>query len=332
MSLFSPPDFWSEEGRLARLLGPLGGLYGAVSARRAARPPVFRAPVPVICVGNATLGGSGKTPVALDLAARLLARGRRPAFLSRGHGARHGPRPLRVDPARHRAEEAGDEPLLLARRAPTFIDPDRVRGAKAAIAAGADVLVMDDGLQNPRLAKTASLLVIDGPAGFGNARPFPAGPLREPLAALWPRVSAVALIGPPRPGLLALLPPALPCFRAHLVAGPSMAALRGVRVFAAAGIGRPAKFRESLVDAGAEVAGFLDFPDHHRFRPKDETRILAAARLARARPVTTEKDWVRLSPAARAAIAAAGVELAWEDEAALEAWLTGVLREGPDGG
>lgn len=327
----SPPAFWEREGGPARLLGPLGALCGALVQRRAAARPLFCAPVPVLCIGNATLGGSGKTPLALDLAARLRARGRRPAFLTRGHGGRAKARPLLVDPARHGAAEAGDEPLLLACLAPTFVDPDRVRGARAALAAGADVLIMDDGLQNPRLAKTASLLVIDGPAGFGNARPFPAGPLREPLAGLWARVSAIVLIGPPAPALPPLLPDHLPRFQARLVPGPSMAALAGLRVFAAAGIGRPAKFRASLAEAGAEIAGFIDFPDHHPYRAEDVERILAAARLARARPVTTAKDWVRLPAAARPHIAAADITLAWEDEAALEAWLGRALEGGGDG-
>jgi tetraacyldisaccharide 4'-kinase len=322
----SPPAFWEKEGRLARLLTPLGALYGGLAARRAHRPPRFRPPIPVLCIGNATLGGSGKTPLALDLAARLIARGRHPAFLSRGYGGRAARYPLRVDPARHEARDVGDEPLLLARSAPTFVDPDRVRGARAALAAGADVLVMDDGLQNPSLAKTASLLVIDGPAGFGNARPFPAGPLREPLSTLWPRLQGIVLLGPPLPGLSSLLPPTLPCFRAHLVPGPAMAALAGRRVFAVAGIGRPAKFRESLLAAGAEIAGFLDFPDHHPFSPADEVKIFTAARLARAEPVTTAKDWVRLSPSARARITAADIALRWEDEGAIEAWLESALH------
>ena len=180
-----PPAWWDRGGAIPRLLAPAATLVAAAGARRMSRVG-WRAPVPVLCCGNATVGGAGKTTVALDLAARLRARAVAVHVLTRGYGGR-ARGPLRVDPARHDAALVGDEPLLLAAVAPTWVCADRAAGARAAVTDGAGALLMDDGLQNPTLSKTASLLVIDGAAGFGNGRVLPAGPLREPVAAAAPR-------------------------------------------------------------------------------------------------------------------------------------------------
>lgn len=279
--------------------------------------------MPVICCGGATAGGAGKTPLALDLGARLLTRGRRPAFVTRGHGGRLA-RAFPVDPARHTAAEVGDEALLLARIAPTYVSADRAAGARAAVAAAADILVMDDGLQNPGLSGKIGLLVVDGAGGFGNGRVIPAGPLREPVPCAAGRCRATVLIGEDRSGALGRLPAGLPVFRAALRPADGGVALAGARVLAFAGIGRPEKFFASLAEAGAHVAARRVFPDHHVFTAAeldDLERVAAAERLVL---VTTEKDAVRLPAPFRARAAVLRVELCWHDEREIDAFLAAV--------
>lgn len=301
------------------LLAPASFVVGRVTAARVARTG-WAAPVPVICCGNATVGGAGKTTLALDVAARLVARGRAVHLLTRGYGGsvRGG---HRVDPARDDAASVGDEALLLAAVAPVWVGEDRAETAHAAVAAGADVLVMDDGLQNPGLAKTLSMLVIDGASGFGNGRVMPAGPLREPPERAAARAGAAVLIGEDACGALALLPAGLPILRAALRPDPDVAALLGQRVVAFAGIGRPEKFFAMLEGAGVEVVARLAFADHHVFTEAELAAVLRRAESEGARAVTTPKDHVRLSGAYRAEILAIGVGLAWADEPALEALL-----------
>jgi tetraacyldisaccharide 4'-kinase len=318
------PEFWRHDGLLPRLLAPAAAVYAAATARRLARPG-WRAPVPVICCGNATAGGAGKTTLALDLGARLAAN--RVAFLTRGHGGRaRGVH--RVDPARDDAATVGDEALLLARCAPTWVAADRAAGARAAVADGAGVLVMDDGLQNPGLAKGLSFLVVDGGAGFGNGRVIPSGPLREPVAAAAARCSAAVLIGEDRSGALAVLPPALPVLRAELEQQDT-AGLAGRRVLAFAGIGIPEKFFAGLRAAGLVLAGTEAFADHHPYASAEIERLLARAEAADAVPVTTPKDAVRLPAGLRARVRVVGVRLVWQDPAALDALLARVLESAP---
>jgi len=316
-----PPLFWEAghgDDLLARLLAPAAALVARAAARRAGRTG-WLAPVPVLCIGNASVGGAGKTTLALDLGARLLAMGRGVHFLSRGYG-RRGRGVRRVAPGDGVAA-VGDEPQLLAALAPTWVGADRAAAARAAIAAGADVLVMDDGLQNPGLAKTFSLLAIDGRRGFGNGRVLPAGPLREPVAAAATRVAAAVLIGDDESGAQNLLPPALPVLRCRLRPGPAARALAGRRVFAIAGIARPEKFHRTLIEAGAVLAGHADFPDHHCFTARELQRALAAAERLGALPVTTAKDATRLPPELRGVIREADVTLVWEQPGAIAALL-----------
>jgi tetraacyldisaccharide 4'-kinase len=312
------PEFWARDGVPARLLAPLSPLVAHITARRLARPG-FHAAVPVVCVGNVTVGGAGKTTVALDLGTRLIARGAAPHFLLRGYGGRvRGVQ--RVDPA-HTAAQVGDEALLLADIAPTWVGADRAAAARAAIAAGAGMLVMDDGLQNPDLHKDVSLLVIDGNTGFGNGRVLPAGPLREPVAAGARRCQAAVLIGEDRAGALAQLPPNLPVLRARLAPGPEAGGFAGRRVLAFAGIARPEKFFATLRETGADVVATRAFADHHAFAQRDLERLLAEARHLGAIAVTTAKDAVRVPPGFRGAVAVLSVALAWADDAAIEALL-----------
>ncbi|KMO31423.1 tetraacyldisaccharide 4'-kinase [Methylobacterium variabile] len=318
------PDFWwrADRAPAARLLAPIGLVYGALAARRMARPGAA-APCPVVCIGNFSLGGAGKTPTALAVAGLLRDLGRRPAFLSRGYGGRLSG-PVRVDPARHDAAAVGDEPLLLTRAAPTIVARDRVAGAQACREAGADVVVMDDGLQNPSLAKDLALAVFDGAVGLGNGRVVPAGPLRAPAAAQWPRIHAALVIGDGAPGARVLAEAearGLPALRGRLVPDPAAAtALRGRRLLAFAGIGRPDKFFSTLRDLGADLRDARAFPDHHAFTAAEAAALAAEAARRDLLLVTTEKDRVRLP--AEMPVGTLPVVLALEDPEAL----AGLLR------
>lgn len=320
----SGPAFWTRSGLLSLLLAPLQPITARRTAARLAQPG-WRAPVPVICCGNATVGGTGKTPLALDLAARLRAAAWTPAFLSRGHGgARQFAR--QVDPGRDTAAVVGDEPLLLAAVAPTWVGADRAASARAAIAAGADILILDDGLQNQSVEKTLSFLVIDGGAGFGNGRLLPAGPLREAVEDAAARCQAAVLIGEDSTAALTDLPPDLPVLRARFRPGEELRQVRGRKVMAFAGIGRPAKFFRMLEAHGVDLAAMRGFADHHRYRRGELAALRRRAASLRAMLVTTEKDYVRLPRAARVDILPITVGLEWEEPAALEALLETLPR------
>jgi tetraacyldisaccharide 4'-kinase len=317
------PNFWRRPaGTVAALLAPLAAGYGCIAAWRLRRPG-RRAGIPVICIGNLTHGGAGKTPTALAVGAWLKAQGARPFFLSRGYGgALAGP--VQVDPARHSAADVGDEPLLLVRVAATVVARDRVAGAAGARAAGASVIVMDDGFQNPSLAKDLSVLVVDAGRGIGNGRVFPAGPLRAPLDAQLARAGAVVVIGE-GDGALAVVAAArrrnTPIFSARLVPDASdVAALAGKPVLAFAGIGAPEKFFATLAAAGIAVHARRAFPDHHAYTQADAEMLLREAHAGGLVPVTTEKDMVRLAGRSATAQLAAdtrtlAVTLAVEDAA-----------------
>jgi len=314
------PEFWDRDGLLPRLLAPAALLYRFGGALKAAAVTPWRAPVPVVCIGNLTLGGAGKTPTALAVADRLLARGRRVHFLIRGYGGR-ARGPLLVDPDRHDAGDVGDEALLLARAAPTWVGGNRRRSAAAAAAAGAEILVMDDGFQNRSLVKDLSLVVIDLDGGLGNRRVFPAGPLREPVAEGLRRAEALVLIGSGETETATYSGGGLPVLRARLVARSSAQALRGRRVAAFAGIGRPKKFFETLDEIGAIVVVRRAFPDHYRYTAEDIMAICEEADAMNAEPVTTEKDYIRLDPNMRQMIRAAAISLVFDDPTRLDTLL-----------
>lgn len=313
------PAFWTHDGVLARALVPLGYFYALGGRMRRAAATAWQAPVPVVCVGNLTAGGTGKTPAAIAIARRLLILGRKPVLVSRGYRGRLAG-PVRVDPASHTASEVGDEPLLLAEAAPTIVAKDRLSGVRAAIDLGAEVIVLDDGFQDPRLTHDLALVVVDGGAGFGNGRVLPAGPLREPVAAGLARADAVILIGD---GTVATERPVL---RARLV--PTDAALRfqGHKVLAFAGIGRPQKFFDTLAEIGAEVVATRAFPDHHPYDEDDAARLIEDAAQRAAEPVTTRKDWVRLPVSAKPLVSVLDVDLVFADEDALARRLRSLRR------
>jgi tetraacyldisaccharide 4'-kinase len=255
----------------------------------------------------------------------LRAGGRAVHILTKGYGgSKRGP--LRVDPQRHTAAQVGDEALLLAAAAPAWIARDRRAGARAALSQGAELLLLDDGLQDPSLATRLALLVVDGGYGFGNGRVLPAGPLREPLARGLTRADAVVLVGRDSAGVTDALAGALPILRARFLPTRRAERLTRRRVFAFAGIGRPEKFFETLAESGCEIAGTHTFPDHHPYRPEEIMAVCEAASAARAVPVTTEKDAVRLPPEARPMVEVFPVTLEWQDPAAVEALLAGLLR------
>jgi tetraacyldisaccharide 4'-kinase len=302
-----PPFWWCEAGLAAGLLAPFAAAYGAVASARLAQRGA-RAAVPVVCIGNPTLGGAGKTPLALTLTRLLAQAGDKPALLSRGYGGRlEGP--LQVDPAQHRAADVGDEPLLLARVAPTFVSHDRVKGAQAAVAAGAGIIVMDDGFQNPSLQKNYSVLVVDGRRGIGNGRVIPAGPLRAPLTVQLARADALVVVGTTNTDAgvaAAARDRGVPVFHADLAPDAAVvAALAGTRALAFAGIGDPQKLFETLARAGIPVAATHSFPDHHRYTPAQARMLCEQAERAALTLVTTEKDLVRMQGDAELAALAA---------------------------
>jgi tetraacyldisaccharide 4'-kinase len=319
-----PPQFWRHRARSVwpRLLTPAAAVVAGVTARRVARPG-WRAPVPVICCGNVTVGGAGKTTLALDLGRRFQARGVAVHFLLRGYGG-DSRGPHRVSPGEG-ASRAGDEAVLLAAVAPSWIGGDRAASARAAIEEGADVLVLDDGLQNPTLAKDLSLLVVDGATGFGNGRVLPAGPLREPVTAAAARCQAVVLIGDDATSALAALPAQLPVLRARLQPTPDVAALAGRRVLAFAGLALPEKFFNGLAQAGVKVVTRRAFPDHHPYTEPELRALLKQAEMLSATPVTTPKDAVRLPAGLQRFVTVVGVNLLWNDPDTVERLLDRVL-------
>ena len=319
------PEFWDHKhGSMAApltrgLLTPFSWLMILAGRARQRRVTPVRAPVPVICLGNVTLGGTGKTPLALALVACLYEKMQNPFFLSRGYGGKlRGP--VMVDPARHSARDVGDEALLLAKAAPTIIAHDRVAGAQMAAAKGAGVIIMDDGFQNPHLAKDLSFLVMDA-HGLGNGRVFPAGPLREPVNDALARADAIIFMGDGK----IKLSTDVPVLRATLInpeappAGP---------LLAFAGIGRPQKFFAALRAHGAELVQEIAFADHHAFSATEITRLQSWAAAENAHLVTTDKDYVRLPETLRQNIFAWPVEARFSDEGALMALINPVLKRG----
>ncbi len=304
------PGFWYAGGAASLALAPLGALWAAGASLRGVFGAPRRAPLPVVCVGNIVVGGAGKTPVAMSLAHRLHGA----HFLSRGHGGSETG-PIQVDPQHHDHAQVGDEPLLLARIAPCWVSRDRVAGARAAARAGAACVIMDDGYQDPSLKKDVSFLVVDGHVGFGAGRCIPAGPLREPVARGLARAQAVVLLGEDRVGVTRQLG-SVRVLRAALEP-ETEADLRGHRVLAFAGIGRPAKFFQTLERLGATLVATKSFPDHHPYTPAEIGHLINAAESHAAALMTTTKDYVRVPAHQREQVTVLRVAVAWEDEAAL---------------
>lgn len=322
------PEFWSGKDTASRLaataLSPVGWIYGAVTAWKRTHAAPHRAKAKVVCIGNLTAGGSGKTPVTLAVLDILRERSISAAALIRGYGGRmRGP--LVVDMAVHTAPDVGDEALLLATRSRTIVAADRAAGAKLADERGVDVVVMDDGYQNFTLAKDIQIVVVDATAGFGNGYMLPAGPLRESVRDGLARADAVVLVGAGSPDLSSF---SGPVFRASLLpaGGEDLA---GRRVLAFAGIGRPEKFFDTLHALGARVVAAVPFPDHHIFRAEALADLRSKAQAENAMLITTEKDFVRLAAADRADIHALPVRAVFEAPHAFAEFLTSRLSSSP---
>ena len=275
---------------------------------------------PVICIGNVTIGGSGKTPVALDFAKRLKLMGMNPHFLTRGYGGRLlGPAKVELD--YHTSADVGDEALLLTRVAPTWIGTDRSATAIMALKAGANVLIMDDGFQNVSLVKDLSLLVFDGGVGKGNNHLLPAGPLREPLKNALGRADGLILFGEDKTSLLSSLPNSMPKFVATARPTLDKMELKGHRFLAFAGIGRPQKFFDTLEESGAILAETKVFADHHPYSASEIRSLNERAAILQATLITTEKDAVRLQPNEKIGINILTISIHWDDADAIEALL-----------
>jgi tetraacyldisaccharide 4'-kinase len=337
MKLTTPRWWYARAGRkfgaTRALLTPISWVWAGVTARRIARTAPVDPGVPVICVGNLTVGGTGKTPIVRELLTQLTARGVKAHGLSRGHGGTLDG-PAWVDPEHSTAAEVGDEPLMLARDFPVWIARDRVAGAQAAAEDGAEVVVMDDGHQNPALKKALSIVVVDGETRdgewpFGDGAVFPAGPMREPLAIGLARADAVVVLAPAdlpgvdpelmtlftgKPVLIARLEPAGPP-----PPGPQVGF---------AGVGKPWKVERALIAAGCELVDFIPLPDHATYGAPTLRLLEQTADRLGTGLITTEKDWVKLSPDWRDRVTVWPVRARFEDEAALDRLLATVTEAG----
>ncbi len=318
------PDFW-KQGRGSALLSPLGWIYGMATGLRRAIASPLKVPVPVLCIGNLTAGGAGKTPVAASIGQHLARAGLDVHFLTRGYGG-SASGPLRVDPQCHNYTEVGDEALLLAEARPTWLSRDRAAGAMAAVADGAEVIIMDDGFQNPGLTKDISLIVVDGGYGFGNGRLIPAGPLREPLSGGLDRADGAVLIGTDETDAAAAMS-GLAVLRASLIPADDAAHLKGKKVLAFAGIGRPEKFFATLGGMGANIVTTRSFADHHPYTVKDMENLRRDADRLGATLATTAKDAVRLPEGSDHGIEVLGVSIKWQDRDALDRILEPLIKK-----
>ena len=305
------PKYWQNQNLFSALLEPFGLLYGLATSLRLKIHKPYKAPIPVICIGNISAGGVGKTPVSMAVAEILKKNGKNPFFISRGYGGKLSG--VLVDAKKHTAEEVGDEPLILSSIAPCVVCRDRAEAARIAVQNGADVLVMDDGFQNPSLKKDVSLLVFNGQIGILNGKILPAGPLRESLKQGLKRADAAVFIGEDKTDLLKKLK--LLVLKASIK--EEKPKHKNTSVVAFAGIGYPSKFYDSLEKCGLHVANAYDFPDHH-FYKKDELKTIIKKAQKKGLPIyTTQKDFVKIMPSMQSNFNVLKIKAEFEDNALL---------------
>ncbi len=324
------PDFWyNQKTTLSSVfLRPFSWIYGLIGAIRRDRTKPWRSPIPIICVGNLVAGGQGKTPTAIAIGKTLNGKNKSIHFMSRGYGASHKG-PLLVDLRTHTANDVGDEPLLLSETSPTWICKDRKAGIELAYKMGAEIIVMDDGFQNPSIVKDLSIIVIDGEVGFGNGHLIPAGPLREGVTVGLSRADATVIIGDDKLGLQEMLVEKPLNFRgdtikiltARLKPDGIPPIVQNKKVFAFAGIGRPAKFFNTVLDMGYNLVGTESFPDHHVYSKSEILNLNNKAKYRNAKLITTSKDYIRLPASLQKDIAVIPVTLDWSDTNALDSLL-----------
>lgn len=315
------PDYWQSNTLISKILAPVSFIYGFLTQLRLKLHKSPKAEVPVICVGNITAGGTGKTPVSLAIAKMLINDMYHPFFVTRGYGGKI--KNVMVNNKKHSAQEVGDEPLLLSAQAPTVVNPNRYEGAKLAIKEGADLIIMDDGFQNPSLKKDLSFLVFDGNYGIGNGKIIPSGPLRETFENGTKRADALIIMGEDKHHLAKRTK--LPTFYAHLETAQTALELRNVIAFA--GIGHPQKFYNTLKEQGFKVIKTFDFPDHHVYNKKELENILAEAQKLNAEVYTTSKDFVKIPHSIQNEIKVLEVAVVWDKPEKLLAFIKSSLNK-----
>lgn len=310
------PKHWQTDNLLAKALFPLGCLYAFATFLRIKYIKPKKVKVPVICIGNLTAGGSGKTPVASSIASILKRVNKNPFFVTRGYKGKLFD--VIVDKKIHTAVDVGDEPLILADAAPVVVNYNRYEGAKKACDNGADIIIMDDGFQNPKLFKNKSLLVIDGSVGMGNLMPIPAGPMREFLHQGLKRADAIVLLGDDKTNILSKIQN-IPVFKGHVK--PLLPKAQKKQAIAFAGIGRPEKFYQSLKNCGINLVKTFDFEDHHFYTPDELNNILTEAKNIDADIFTTSKDMVKIPLNMQKHFKVLEITISWQDEPSLKHFL-----------
>lgn len=301
------PSFWAHKNFISTLLSLLGNFYAAATAFRVKFGHCSKVGRPVICIGNLTAGGTGKTPVAISIAKMLQEKGKNPFFISRGYGGKLTD--LLVDKQKHTAQEVGDEPLLLSNQAPVIINSNRYLAAQKALKSGAEIIIMDDGFQNPSLHKDLSFLVFDGGFGYGNGLAIPAGPLRENLQKGLQRAQAIIIIGQDQHNLCNEFS-TFPLFQGKIKA--ILPEISNKNIIAFAGIGRPEKFYTSLRELGLNLEKTFDFPDHHQYQSSELQKIINLAQKQGCLIFTTSKDFVKIPQPMQKYFHVLEIEIAWE--------------------
>lgn len=305
------PEYWQTDSFLSKLLAPISVFYGFITQLRLKFHKSPKVDVPVICIGNITAGGTGKTPVSLAIARMLINDVYHPFFITRGYGGKI--KNVIVNNKKHTPKDVGDEPLLLSKIAPVAVNPNRYKAAKLAIKEGADLIIMDDGFQNPSLHKDLSFLVFDGSYGIGNGKIIPSGPLRETFEDGIKRADALIIMGEDKHKLAKRTK--LPVFFAHIEAPQTVLGKRDIIAFA--GIGHPQKFYQTLKEQGFNLIKTFDFPDHHFYNKKELENIIIEAQRLNADIYTTGKDFVKIPHSQQNRIKVLEISVVWEKPEAL---------------